>query len=323
MKAGRWVHIAVSWDEEEARLFVNGMLVSVSDRWEVTGGQYERFALGGVVYGRGRGAGGAFDELRLSASKRYVASFPVLSAPVEVESGGGGKAQDHQPGGAPNAPKLDRLHEGGSPGERRSPPWSHPGLTAQPPFLANFAIVNWGSNRPLPAERDAAGNPLLRLRRNGQVGDVLFVARPNRLNRFLGRLEVRVRLSEPLQLPAVLFAASDIVFNERAGRDRTRRTGWRILFTEDRRLQWQSLDDGSIVGQVQSEPLAISSSEWRRFGVCWRASRITLVYEGVEVASAVGQGLPSALPRYVYVGSRSTGQHTLDGWVSHVEIDQK
>ncbi|MBT3378785.1 MAG: hypothetical protein HN742_04115 [Lentisphaerae bacterium] len=296
MKAGCWTHIAVSWDDAEARLFVDGMLVSVSDRWEVRGEQYGRIALGGVVYGQGRGAGGTFDELRLSASKRYVASFTVPSAPLRRENGDREMAQARPTEGM----AAKRL-----------------------PFVADLAAQNWGSNRPLFEERCPAGKPLLRLRRNGKIGDVVFFPRPDALNRFLGRTNVRVRLSEPVQLPAVLLDASDIVFNDRAGGDRARRTGWQLRLTEDCRLQWQSLDDGSVVGQVQSAPLAVRSGEWRRFGVRWQASRTTLVYEGAEMASAVGQGIPSALPRYIYVGSRSTGQNTLDGWVSHVEIDRK
>ena len=274
----RWVHIAVSWDEAEARLFIDGRLVSVSDQWEVAGGQFHRLALGCVAYGRGRGAGGTFDELRLSGTKKYVANFPLPSAPLAVEA---------------LKERNDRA-----------------------PFVTNFPKVQWGANRPVDVEHGKHGRTVLRLRR----GDVVYLPTAGLLSRFLGTLQLRARLAEPSQLPALLFDASDIVFNYHRGGDRSRRTGWRLSFTNDARLQWRSLEDKGVVGDVRSEPLAFEAGEWHRFGVRWRASRVTLLYDGMEVASGAGQGLPSALPRYVYVGSESTAQHTFDGWISDVEI---
>ncbi len=278
----RWVHVAVSWDKAEARLFIDGRLVSVSDQWEVAGGQYRRLALGCMAYGEGRGAGGAFDELRLSAAKKYVASFLPPTAPLAVE--------------------------------RRKPPGE------KEPLVTSFPKAQWGSNRPVEVERDGRGRIALRLRRRDDVGDVVYLPTAGRLSRFLGTLQLRARLAEPVQLPAVLFDASDIVFNYRRGRDRSRRTGWRLSLTRDARLLWQSLEDKSVVGRVQSKPLRLEAGEWHRFGVRWRASRVTILYDGAEVASGVGQGLPSALPRYVYIGSQSTAQHTFDGWISDVQI---
>ena len=278
----RWVHIAVSWDEAEARLFIDGGLVSISDQWEVAGGQFHRLTLGCVAYGGGRGAGGTFDELRLSGTKKYVASFPPPIAPLTVEA-----LTEHD----------DRE-----------------------PLIANSPKAAWESNRPVEIERDDRGRAVLRLRRRDDVDDVVYLPTAGGLSRFLGTLGLRARLAEPVQLPTVLFDATDIVFNYRRGRDRSRRTGWRLCLTSDARLQWQSLEDKSVVGHVQSEPLGLEAGEWHRFGVRWRASRVTLLYDGAEVASDVGQGLPSALPRYVYIGSQSTAQHTFDGWISDVEI---
>jgi len=274
----RWVHIAVSWDEAEARLFVDGRLVSVSDQWEVAGGQFGRLGLGCVLYGSGRGAGGAFDELRLSATKKYVASFVPPNAPLSVEK---------QPTG---------------------------------PFIADFSEENWCSNQPVAVERDEHGRAILRLQRREGVGDVVYFRAAGRLSRFLGSLELRVRIADPVQLPAVLFDATDIVFNYRRGGDRSRRTGSRLSLTSDARLRWQSLEDKSVVGHVESPPVVLKPGEWRSFGVRWRASRVTLLCDGSEVASGVGQGLPSTLARYFYIGSQSTAQDTFDGWISDVKI---
>jgi len=272
------VHVAGSWDKAEARLFVDGRLVSVSDQWEVAGGQFHRLTLGCVAYGGGRGAGGTFDELRLSGTKKYVASFPLPTTPLAIEA-------------------LKERDE-------------------RAPFVTNSPKTQWEATRPVEVERDEHDRTVLRLRR----GDVVYLPTVGLLSRFLGTLQLRARMAKPTQLPALLFDASDIVFNYHRGRDRSRRTGWRLSLTRDGRLHWQSLEDKGVVGDVRSEPLDFEAGEWHRFGVRWRASRVTLLYDGAEVASGAGQGLPSALPRYVYVGSESSAQHTFDGWISDVEI---
>ena len=291
MMPERWTHVATSWDQDEARLFIDGELVSISDRWEVAGGQHSRFALGCVAYGSGRGAGGTFDELRLSGHKRYVASFvppdQPLTADAETDTGN---------------PMAD--------GSAQRP---------ADPFTLDLSTPNWQGNRVLPVD-DTSGRMAVRLCRSETVDDVLYLRRPSVLNRFLGSVELVARLRAPVQLPAVLFDATDLVFNEHSGRDRGRRTGWRLSLTADARLRWESLEDKQTIGVLQSDPLEIDPSAWHRFGVRWRASRVMLQFAESEVARGTGFGLPSHLPRHIYIGSQSTGRQSLEGWVSHAEI---
>ena len=288
MAPDRWVHVAASWDSAEARLFIDGRLVSVSDEWDVAGAQSGRVAVGCVAYGGGRGAGGVLDDLRLSAHKRYVASFIPPSRPLAAE-----------PSEAPRVPEA--------PADGRG-------------MVVGFAGSEWGSNRLVEVACDDAGRSAVRLRPRADVGDVVYVPAAGLINRFLGTLALRAKLADGARLPAVLFDASDIVFNYHRGFDRGRRTGWRLDLTSDRRLRWQSFEDKRVVGVVTSERLALDDGQWHAFRALWRASRVELWFDGERVASGQGLALPSALPRYVYLGSQSTGEHTFDGWISHVAV---
>jgi len=303
---GRWMHVAVSWDEAEARLFVNGMLTSVSDFWRVAGGQTRRFGLGCRAYGQGLGGGGTFDELRLSADKKYVASFPVLANPLGVDKLRPSIMSPADP---------ERARQLRAQGVLFFVDFSRS-------LVAEFARGDGrgGSNRSLVFQRDARGRSTVRLHRRDAVGDVVYFRRRDNLNPFLGTAEVCVRFVDPISLPAMLFDVSDLAFNHHFGHDRRRRTGFRLWLTRRCELRWECLEDKRVVGSVTSPPLDVSRSDWHRFAVSWAASRITLRHNDTVVARSVGQALPSSLPNYFFVGSQSTGEDTLDGWVDWVRV---
>ena len=84
---GEWIHIAVSWDGNEARIFLNGKLASVSEEWDVAGKIGGRIALGSLGYGTGHGAWGTFDDFRISDNKKYTKDFTLPESPLGVEEG--------------------------------------------------------------------------------------------------------------------------------------------------------------------------------------------------------------------------------------------
>jgi hypothetical protein len=48
----QWVHLASSWDKNEGRIFANGKLLAVSDKWDAIAWDFgNRFALGCGKYG--------------------------------------------------------------------------------------------------------------------------------------------------------------------------------------------------------------------------------------------------------------------------------
>jgi len=309
---GRWNYYAVSWDEKEARLFLDGRLLGVSDRWEVAGLIGDRLALGSLAGGPTRrdGAWGTFDDFRISDRKLHVSSFAPPEGPLTAE-----KAAPLPPASAaatssPVAPETDKVL-----------------------FLADFAnglpaTYATGSrlaltNRALGTE-DVAGVKAARLHRPpGGVGDTLGYETAKNLDPFLGTAEVTVRFDNASALPAAILDATDVAVNPKRPLVTTTRTGMRLVVTKEGGLAWEALAAGDVVGSLKTEPLGLKAGEWHRLGFSWRGSKISLLRDGKILASREGLAVPAELPRYFFVGSDVQAQDTLDGWVKDIRIVQR
>ncbi len=290
-KKGEWVHCAASWDQNEGRLFLNGKLIACSDEWEASTPYEYRMFLSGW---------GTFDDFRVSGDKIYVSSFQPPVAPLTVR-------------------------------KKASPP--PPALTAEEKkaLAQNKVLLHVDCSRSLTAVT-AAGSPepisnrplelsekALRLTRTGILPETtLCYAGGKNVNQFLGTAEIAFRASEKAVLPVTLLDFSEI--EQQTYASGYGRTGMRLVLTKDGRVEWQNLFAGRVIDAVTSKPLALKRDAWNRVSVSWRASTVSIYSDGVLCAQKVGASLPVKLAPYVFVGSDSLGENTLDGWVREVTI---
>lgn len=302
---GKWVHIAVSWDEDEARLFVNGGLVAVSDKWEVAGTVGD-LVLGSKGYGKGSGAWGTFDDFRISDNKKYISSFPLPREPLRIE-----KDTKVFPSRLSEEEKK-RFNE------RKTLFY----IDFKNGLLANFSTGSpYGlSNRELKMEK-IDGKEVARLQRYpDDPGDTLFFTLKDNLHPSLGTVEVTLQVSEENILPVVIFDASRVVLKKTNPADRYRRTGMRLILNEEACLEWQSIEDKKVISTVKSSPIELKKGKWYRFGFSWAGGTVSLYLNGKRIAMEESVALPSRLGKYFFICSDSQGQNSLDGWVDKVEI---
>lgn len=311
-KKGEWAHLAVSWDKEEARLFVNGMLAAVSEKWELPllGGM--QVGLGSRSYGKGSGAYGTFDDLRISDNKKYVSSFelPVEQSGIEKET--------------VKAPVPNLSGEETKAFKERKALFC---IDFRNGLVANYAAgAPFGfSNRKLELEKAGPDNVIRLKQHPGGIGDTLWFALKDNLNPFLGRVEVTLRLSDTNTLPIVIFDTTrmglDTKWPSSPGSNIIqKRTGMRLLLNKSSCLEWQSMENSEALCTVKSSPVKLESGQWRRFGLSWAGSRVALYLDGQMIAEEEEVSLPSRMDKYFFVGSDSRGENSLDGWVQKVEI---
>lgn len=300
----QWDHYAASWDGDEARLFLNGKLLAVSERWDVAGAIGGRMTLGSLPYGAQRhdGAWGTFDDFRISDTKLYVSSFALPMEPSRVQS----VARPSVAEGEKQNGDLLRI------GFRDG-------------VMAAYALGSTRptANRPLEIE-SIDGVKAVRLhRQDGGVGDTLCYEAERNLDPFLCTMEIAVRFHDGAARPANLLDVTEIIRSRRRPLLTNLRTGMRLMLSKDSRLVWQNLEAGEVIDSVESNQVQLTESPWHRLGVSWRGSAVRLHQDGECVGHKSGLALPSALPRYIFVGSNSQGEHTLDGWIKHVRITRK
>lgn len=289
-RAGHWVHMAVSWDRDEARLFIDGRLLAISNDWLLDYFQ-SPLRLGGRS-----GGTGAFDELRISDRKIYVSSFPLRQQPFDT---GGGEQAPSPP------PPPPRLRE--------------PDVT----FVSDFrggAVANVAAgeplgitNRPLTYLAPAEGSGVRLQRHEGSVGDTLAFETARNLNPFLGSARIVFRLSAAFRLPFTVFDSSHVASW------RGTRVGVSLVVTEDSCLEWRSLNRG-VVSRVTSPPLTLAPGEVVDVGCSWANSEVALYRSGSELVREMEAVVPPRIGRYVFIGSDSRGEHTLEGRVERVAI---
>ncbi len=294
---GVWSHFAVAWDEDEARLFINGRLIACADHWAVKKPFDDRFFLSGW---------GTFDDVRISDGKLYVSSFTPPDAPLQ--------ALKNVP--TPPPPELTAAEQAGLEQDKTL-------------FYADYsrsatAVFARGapagvSNRQLEFE-EIDGARALRLRRGGVLPEAtLGYSSSDNICRFIGTMELVARLASTNAWPAVLFDCSDLE-NPVV---RAQRQGMRLVLKDAGTLEWQNLARDRVVASV-SAPVKLNHDGWNRLGFAWRGSEITLLQDGRPVGQAVGVPLPYKLPGYFFIGSDSQGTtNMLEGWIKSVEIFKK
>jgi len=306
-KKGAWQFYAVSWDVDEARLFLNGRLMAVSGRWKPGAAIGPRLVLGAARYGIGRfgGAWGTFDDLRISDHKRYVSSFPVPVAPLAVDAAPGKEsaAREPAPAGPADAGARDVLFRVDY---TRS-------LTA---CVCHGDPVAF-SNGPL--ERGPDG---VRLRRPAKgPGATLCYRTGANADRLLGTADVTLSLDRVPASPVCLLDLTELapLVRQRARGDGLR-TGMRLSLTKDHRLRWVNLEDGRILGQVSSPPLTLAPDRQTTFSMTWGNARVVLTVDGESVADTQGVAMASRLAPFLFVGSDSRGENTVEATIRSVEI---
>ena len=297
---GKWIHLAVSWDTHEARLFANGRLLALSDLWTLD------YIGKTITLGSFYGGAGVYDEIRISDHKRYVSSFPLPHGPHRIET------RAEEMASRPVAPLAEATRRAfGEAAVTFAIDFSQ-GLSAQ--YACGSSLGR--SNRRLPVEA-VAGRPRVRLRtRAGEVGDTLCFEREGNLNRFLGTVEIGIRPAEGFTLPAVLFDCAHTASYYGT------RTGVRLLLNEEGCLEWQSLANGRVVSRVQSAPLALEAESDVALGLSWAGSTIALYRDGREIKRQKGCAIPAAMDAYFFIGSDTFGENTLDGWIDHVIVSR-
>jgi len=295
---GRWVHLAVSWDQEEARVFADGRLLAVSDNWTLN------YFPPIVSFGSPAAASGVFDEIRISDDARYLSSFPPPTAPFSV---GEEKAAP-----APSPPATLPAAKRAALEKAKVTFFTDFSFGLTAPYAAGSA-EGW-SNRPAVFEL-LEGTKALRLRRpDHAVGDTACFAAEGNLNPALGTVELVVRPAAGLALPAVLFDCSHVLSWSMG------RTGMRLVVNTDRRLEWQCLDNNAVVGSVVSPKVELPPGRDTAVALSWAGSTIALYEGGRELVRTRGCPIPGRLGRHFFIGSDSRGEGTFDGWIRQVNI---
>jgi len=298
-RANEWRHLAVSWDRDEARLFANGRLLTVSDAWDLDYFQ-SPLRLGGHS-----GGAGAFDELRVSREKLYVSSFTPSSQPLSTPSGGGETDVAVPRPPARSSAERSRLE------------------SARITFYTDFSGRNLArfargdprgrSNRALGFRKEKGRHRLRLGRRNDGAGDTLGYEVAGNLNRFLGTFQARLTLSKDYALPFTVF-------------DSTHWSGWdgrpvgvQLVVNETRQLEWRSIH-GTVVSRVISPPMELLPGTVIELGCSWKNSEIALYRDGVRIAMKGENVIPPRIGRYFFIGSNCLATHTLCGDIHEVVV---
>ena len=290
-RTDEWLHLAVSWDRDEARLFANGRLLTVSNQWDLDYFQ-SPLRLGGHS-----GGSGALDELKVSNEKRYVSSFTPPSQPFSVRS---------DDVAVPRPPDLSSAERSRIESER---------ITFYTDFscrnMANFACgdPHGRSNRAL-SFRDHS----LRLgQRNRGVGDTLGYEVAGNVNRFMGTFQARLTLSEGHVLPFTVFDSM-----HQSGWD-AKSVGVQLIVNEKRQLEWRSVHE-QVVSRVASPPMKLIPGAPIELGCSWRNSEITLYRDRVRIAKKGENVIPPRIGRHFFIGSSCLATHTLCGDIHEVVV---
>ncbi|MCX8082928.1 MAG: LamG domain-containing protein [bacterium] len=305
IKPGKWTHMAVSWDTGEARLFIDGNLVSISDIWDIPGMLGDRMALGSPGYGKGLGADGTFDDFRISDHQRYISSFIPPDTPLKVDV-------------------LSSVPTVPSPSQEEKDNWQKKRTMFFVDFryglVANFSLGNGlgGSNSILKIE-EKDGRQAVRLNRRAQIGDTLWFPTYGNINVNMSTVDIDICFSDPLQLPAVIFDTSKVVCNPFSPQDQHARSGTRLILDPSSRMVFECIEGGKLLSYVMSCPLTVEAGRWHRFSVSWGGG-VRLYFDGKKVAEENSFPLPSTTDKYFFVGSDSQGINTIDGWIGRIEI---
>lgn len=289
----RWYHIAVAWDQTEARLFADGRLLAVSDSWDL-----DYFAPALSLAGSGY-TSGAFDDLRVSSHKRYVSSFPVPTEPFPVPERS-----------TPTAVRTSQAAAAQQVGQTLFTVDFGQGL------VANSARGNarGRSNRELTFDRFGESSCVRLRTQDGTVGDTLCYESDGNLHPALGSVDILFRLAEDAPLPATLFDCAHVL-SWYGGR-----TGMRLLLNSEQQLEWQCLHNGQTVDRVVSAPLELAADQDCVVGLSWANSTIALSHDGRQLVRRQGCAIPARLGRYMFFGSNNLGTLTLDGWLGRVHV---
>ncbi len=296
-RKGVWSHFAVAWDEQEARLFLDGRLIACTDHWGVKKPFDDRFFLSGW---------GTFDDVRISDGKLYVSSFAPPAAPLQA-------LKNVPPPPPPALPAAEQAVL-----EKDATLfYADYGRSATAVFARGAR--DGVSNRPLEFD-GPDGARALRLKRAGAMPEAALGYRTaDNLSRFLGTVELVLRPGDMHAWPAVLFDCSDL----ETPSARSQRQGMRLMLKDAETLEWQNLARDRVVASV-SAPVKLNPAGWNRLGFSWRGGGITLRQDGQPVGQATGVPLPYKLPAYFFVGSDSQGTTNMfDGWIKAVKVFRK
>ncbi len=307
-QAGRWNFYAVAWDQNEARLFLDGRLLAVSPAWSIAGRIGGRMALGVREYGSSshEGAWGTFDDFRISNRKLYVSSFHVPEQPLAVE-------QALWPEPAPN-PDPDQLAA-----------WRNNRTV----FFADLTrnLTAWTDNglRPAICNRNLRREPAgVRMTRSPALpGDTLAYDARQCLQPFYGAMELAAMFCAPVSLPVNLLDCTEVVVARAAPLDERRRSGMRLWLDQDGCLEWEYLSEGDTIATLRSHPMQWEADKQYRFGLAWLGSAISISLDGRVMARRVETPMPAILPRHIFIGSNSQGEDSLDGWAQSLAIAKR
>ena len=309
---GKWQYYTAAWDENEARLFLDGKLLAVSDKWRIGGLVFDRFALGSVGGGPHKrdGAFGIFDDFRVSNTKRYISSFAPPKDPLKVEE----ITSTTKPTPI-SSDQLETLEEEGT------------------MFYVDFSksiVPLYARGESTPVSNAAIGpekikdETALRMRHyDYTTDDALCYPLHRNIDLFMGSAEILVRFETLEKLPVNLIDFTRVATDKRRLARSDLRTGMRLIINENSCLQWQHLKAGKTLASVSSVPIELKEHTWYRFGFSWKGSSVALRLDGKVLVDNMGLAMPTKLPRYIFVGSNSQAEHIVDGWIKHIRINSK
>ncbi len=304
-QAGRWNFYTVAWDQDEARIFLDGRLLAVSPAWSIAGRIGGRMALGVREYGSSshEGAWGTFDDFRISNRKLYVSSFHVPERPLTVE-----QTPLPEPASNPDSNQLATWRKN------------------RTVFFADFArnLAAWTENGPRPAicNRALRSEPAgVRMTRGAALpGDTLAYDSRQCLQPFYGAMELAAKFCAPVLLPVNLLDCTEITVARAAPLDERRRSGMRLRLDQDGCLEWQYLAEGDTIATLRSAPMPWEADKQYRFGLAWLGSTVSISLDGRVMARRGDTPMPAILPRHLFVCSNSHGEDSLDGWAQSLAI---
>ncbi len=277
----KWNHLAISWDENDARIFFNGKLTAVSREWEhIYFAKYIGLGLPSSQYVD-------YDDLRISRTKLYASSFNVNDKPLRETARTINHVQKPKPA-RKNCPanilfKYDNAKQSdfavcsvGSPG----------------------ILLNWNAG-----ETEKNGGIKLTGNTN-KIGRTLGFETKGNLNRHLGKVTIRFKLSPGFKLPFCLFDSSYYTV--------TGRTGMQLLVAKDEKLKWQYIHNNKPVSILTSEKLNLRAGDVTEIGFTWGGSSIELFRNGKKLAAADGLAMPPCLGNYTYICSAENGKDTCE-----------
>lgn len=317
-KGGQWLHVALSWDQMAARLFLDGHLVAMSSTWEVPDDavfREETIRVGNNYYPFDvPGAGAVFDDFEISGDMKYVCDFIRPEAPASARP-------------IPAKPKLQQL------APKLAAELEKRAATFFSDFRNGAAIATFAkgetagfSDRALIV--DADGKLSLK------SGDTLGFRADKNLSPFRGTFSMTFLLNEPLKLPTTLLERSRICgdgasLQRQVGVEKARSdgsgalAGLRLSLDKENRLKWESFYHKQTFSTVASAPLELKAGVWHNIVFAWDGPRVRLDFDGKTVAEAGENAMPSILDEFFFVGSNCVGDNSLDGQIGEIEIDDK